>query len=138
MERFRFVYRQAVVLRDLDGFGHVNNAVYLTYIENARVAYLKDVVGFSSLEGIGNIMASVTVNFVEPAGFEDTLEVGVRTDYVGSKSFHLAHQIRTARGRLLADAVTVQVAFDVAAGTSIPVPDRWSQLLTNYEAGENV
>ena len=43
MEGFRHVYPQEVAFRDLDVFGHVNNAVYLTYIENARLAYARDV-----------------------------------------------------------------------------------------------
>jgi acyl-CoA thioester hydrolase len=130
MEDYPFVHRQAVVLRDLDGFGHVNNAVYLTYIENARVAYLKQAVGFGSLAEIGNVMASVTLNFREQAGFEDQLEVGVRTARVGTKSFVLEHEIRTADGRVIADATTVQVMYDVASQQSTPVPDRWRERLT--------
>lgn len=134
MEGFRFVYRQVVVLRDLDGFGHVNNAVYLTYVENARVAYLKQVVGFTTLAGIGNIMASVTLNFRTPAGFEDVLEVGTRTERIGSKSFTLVHELRIADDqRLVADATSVQVMFDVEADKSIAVPDRWRELLTAFE-----
>jgi acyl-CoA thioester hydrolase len=133
MEGFRYVHRQVVVLRDLDGFGHVNNAVYLTYLENARVAYLKEVVGYETLEEIGNIMASVTLNFREALGFEDALEIGVRTTRIGSKSFGLAHEIRTADGRLAAEATTVQVTFDVLGRASIPVPDRWRSLLSEYD-----
>ena len=52
MDGYRYVYTQEVAFRDLDAFGHVNNGVYLTYIENARIGYARDVIGIESLEGL--------------------------------------------------------------------------------------
>lgn len=130
---FRFIHRQPVVLRDLDGFGHVNNAVYLTYVENARVAYLKEVVGAGRIEEIRNILASVTINYRAPATYGDVIEVGVRIDRVGTKSFDVAHEIWTSDDRLLADASSVQVMYDYGAGEAVPFPDDWLSLVEEYQ-----
>jgi acyl-CoA thioester hydrolase len=133
---FRFVHRQPVVLRDLDGFGHVNNAVYLTYVENARVAYLREVVGAATIAEIANVMATVTLTFREPLGYGDELEIGVRTSRVGGKSFGLEYEVWTADGRLAAEASTVQVMFDSEAGQSMAVPETWRAALVAYDAGD--
>src|SRR4029453_4523572 len=94
MEVYRYVFTQEVAFRDLDAFGHVNNGVYLTYIENARIGYARDVIGIESLEGLLMIVASVKIDFRSRANLGDTLEIGARTTRVGTKSFDLEHEIR--------------------------------------------
>jgi acyl-CoA thioester hydrolase len=133
MEGFRFVLSQPVVLRDLDGFGHVNNAVYMTYIENARVAYLWEVVDATSIDKIRNIIASVALEFRAPATYGETIEVGTRVERIGTKSFVLRHEIRTSDGRLLAEATTTQVMYDYDSDATVPVPDDWRRLIDAYE-----
>lgn len=138
LDGFRFVHRQPVVLRDLDGFGHVNNAVYLTYIENARVAYLKEVVSARRIEEIRNIMASVTINYRAPATYGDVIEVGVRVDRIGTKSFILVHELCTRDGRVLADATSVQVMYDYEREETTPFPADWLALFERYEGAKRL
>lgn len=127
-----------MVLRDLDAFGHVNNAVYLTYIENARVAYLKEVVGARRVDEIRNIIASVTINYRESATYGDVVEVGVRIDRIGTKSFVLVHEIQTSDGRPLVDATSVQVMYDYDRDESIPFPDDWLEMVERYEGASRL
>jgi acyl-CoA thioester hydrolase len=75
----------------------------------------------------------VTLNFRSQASYGDTLEVGVRTDRIGSKSLTIQHEIRTDDGRIVADASTIQVAFDYERGETIPVPDEWRRILAEFE-----
>jgi acyl-CoA thioester hydrolase len=133
IEGFGFSLRQPVVLRDLDGFGHVNNAVYLTYVENARVAYLREVVGARTVAEIGNVMAGVTLEFRAPIDYPDEIEIGVRCERIGGKSFELAHRIVRGDGRLAAEARSTQVMFDVEAERAIEVPADWRRAIEVYE-----
>ncbi|MBS1679008.1 MAG: acyl-CoA thioesterase [Actinobacteria bacterium] len=133
VEGFRFSVRQEVSPRDLDGFGHVNNAVYLTYMENARVAYLREVLGVRRLEDVRNVMASVTVEFKAPASFGDVLEVAVRCEQIGGKSFGLRYAIVGADGTTVATATSAQVMFDFATQQSIPVPPAWRCSIETYD-----
>jgi acyl-CoA thioester hydrolase len=134
MDGYRHVYAQEVAFRDLDVFGHVNNAVYLTYIENARIGYARQVLGIESLEGLLLIVASVKVDFRSRANLGETLEIGSRTTRVGKKSFDLEHEIRSQDGRLVAEVSTTLVAFDYDADTTMPVPPDWRERIENYES----
>jgi len=134
MDGYRYVYTQEVAFRDLDAFGHVNNGVYLTYIENARIGYARDVIGIESLEGLLMIVASVKIDFRSRANLGDTLEIGARTTRVGTKSFDLEHEIRAQDGRLVAEAQSTLVAFDYDADETMPIPPEWRERIENYES----
>jgi acyl-CoA thioester hydrolase len=126
VEGFPFVHREAVRFRDLDGMGHVNNAVFSTYLEQARLAWfgqdeempLRDV-----------ILARTEIDFRAQVGEGEIVDIGVRPVRVGTKSFELEYELR-ADGRLVAEAKSVLVGYDYARGESVPVPDRWKRRLT--------
>ncbi|MGH2933866.1 MAG: acyl-CoA thioesterase [Gaiellaceae bacterium] len=126
MEGFPFVHRETVRFRDLDGMGHVNNAVYSTYLEQARLAWfgadeempLRDV-----------ILARTEIDFRSPLGVGETVSIGVRPSRLGTKSFELEYQLRTD-GRLVAEAKSVLVGYDYTRGESRSIPDRWRQRLS--------
>jgi acyl-CoA thioester hydrolase len=134
MEGFRFVCPQEVTFRDLDVFGHVNNAVYLTYIETARIRYLRDVLGIESLEDLLVIVAKVHIDFRSRASLGERLEVGTRISRIGSKSFDMDHSIHGPDGRLVAEARTTLVTFDYHGDSTMPVPDIWRERIESYEA----
>ncbi len=124
MSNFRFVKPVEVRFRDCDPMGHVNNAVYLTYFENARFAYWREVVGTSGLTDPTFILARLECDFRAAATMGDLLDVRIRVDSVGRSSFVFAYQIVQQRdGSLVAEARSVQVMYDYSQGRSIPVPD---------------
>jgi acyl-CoA thioester hydrolase len=134
MEGFRHVWPQEVTFRDLDVFGHVNNAVYLTYIENARIGYLRDVLEIESLEDLLVIVAKIHIDFRSRASLGESLEVGTRVSRIGTKSFDVEHEIQGADGRIVAHAKTTLVTFDYRGDSTMPVPDLWRERIEAYEA----
>jgi acyl-CoA thioester hydrolase len=138
MVGFQLVHRQEIVLRDLDVFGHVNNAVFLTLIENARVRYLREVLGVSTIAQVRNILASATINFRSPLEFGAVVEVGARVEHIGTKSFRFGHEIWDDRERLAADAQTVQVMFDFTTSRTIEVPREWRARIEAFEQAGSV
>jgi acyl-CoA thioester hydrolase len=126
VEGFPFVHRETVRFRDLDGMGHVNNAVFSTYLEQARLAWfgqdeempLRDV-----------ILARTEIDFRAQVGAGEIVDIGVRPVRVGTKSFELEYELR-ADGRLVAKAKSILVGYDYARGESVPIPDRWKRRLT--------
>jgi acyl-CoA thioester hydrolase len=134
MEGFRFVHAQEVTFRDLDVFGHVNNAVYLTYIENARLGYLREVLGVESLEDLLVILAKVRIDFRSRASLGEMLEIGARVSRIGTKSFDVDHEVRGPDARLVAVASTTLVTFDYRGDTTMPVPDLWRERFQSFEA----
>lgn len=134
MEGFRFVYLQEVTFSDLDAFGHVNNAVYLTYLENARIGYMREVLGIESLEDLLVIVAKVNIDFRSRASLGEVLEIGARVSRIGTKSFDLDHEVRGPDARLVAAASTTLVTFDYRGDTTMPVPELWRERIESFEA----
>lgn len=123
------IYRHQleVRFRDCDPLGHVNNAVYLTYLEQARFAHWRDVWGFD-LEGLpddapGVILARAEVDYRRPARYGDRLEVRISLDRIGRSSFTYIYEVVDQNGATVAEAKTVQVMYDYAAGRPVPLSD---------------
>jgi acyl-CoA thioester hydrolase len=138
MEGYRFVHGRDVEFRDVDAADHVNNAVYLTYLETARIAYLVAALGADFAYELSLILASITVDFRSPARFPERLEIGARVTRVGTKSFVMEHEIRGGDGRRVLEASSVLVAYDYDADASMPVPQDWRTRLDAYEERSSV
>jgi acyl-CoA thioester hydrolase len=107
---------------DVDAMNHVNNAVFVTFLELARLRLWQERFGFAgSARDIPIIVARVSVDYRSPIGLEDRILVGVGVKEIGRTSFTLAYAIE-ASGRLAADAETVQVFFDYTTRTPTPIP----------------
>ncbi len=133
LAEYPFHYRVEVRFRDLDALGHVNNAVYATYFESARIAYYQRLVG-GSLDRLGIILAELTISYKAPAHFGDELLVGVRVSKIGSKSFTMDYAItRVGDGALIATGQSVLVAYDYAAGCSVPVSDEFRARVAEFQ-----
>ncbi|HEX2310920.1 MAG TPA: thioesterase family protein [Vicinamibacterales bacterium] len=118
-----FEHELEVRFRDCDGLGHVNNAVYLTYLEQARFAFWQRLTGVSGIPR-SFILARVECDYRVQATAGDRLVVRLRVTAVGKSSFTFEYEIVNARTReVVATARTVQVMYDYQAGRSIPVPD---------------
>ena len=125
MLRFPLVTRYS----DYDTKGHVNNAVYLTYFEWARVqAWMSHIVRMSGLAGADVadpplIVAEAHVRYVSPANIGVPLEIEIAVKEIRTKGFSFGYRILDARDdRLIAEGETVQVAYDYAAGRTMPIP----------------
>ncbi|HEY6055908.1 MAG TPA: thioesterase family protein [Gaiellaceae bacterium] len=108
-----FEHEIDVRFRDCDAMGHVNNAVYSTYLEQARIGILGDLEPF--------ILARVEIDFRAEMQPGEDVEIGSRCSRVGTKSFELEHELRVD-GRLVAEAKSVLVGYDYAKGESVPLP----------------
>lgn len=123
MQGSLFEHEIEVRFRDCDAMGHVNNAVYLSYLEQARVAFWHRLTGTSGIPR-SFILARAEIDFKAPATLGDRVVVALRVEAVGRTSFTLAYDVLKARTReVVASARTVQVMFDYGAGKPVPIPD---------------
>ena len=136
MREFRFYHPIEVRYGDLDPQGHLNNAKYLTYMEQARIAYVQHLglwQGGSFLD-IGVILADARITFKAPIVWGQPIQVGVRTHRLGNKSFDLYYTIRDADTKVEhASGETVQVAYDYHAAQTILIPAHWREMITDFE-----
>jgi acyl-CoA thioester hydrolase len=141
-----FSHRLEVRFRDCDPMGHVNNAVYLTYLEQARLAQWRALWGFGRVPDApvgaaeatadsvappsldvapapGVILARVEVDYRLPARYGDLLEVRIGLAAVGRTSFTYEYEIVDAQARMVATARSVQVMYDYMAKRPVPIPE---------------
>ena len=131
------VYRHTVEVRfrDCDELGHVNNAVYFTYLEETRFAFSRQLRGDGAARRLGAsraaevplsgdiILAHAECDFVAQATYGDVLEVRLRVSSVGRSSFGYEYEILdTKDGRQIATGRSVQVSYDYGRGCSMPIP----------------
>jgi len=124
-----------VRFRDTDAMGHVNNAVYLTYLEIARTDYWTRVFGLESYNHVDFIVARAEVDFLAPARVEDALHVHIRVSEIGNKSFAFAYEIeRDGDATTILRAQTVQVMFDYQRNVSKPLSEEQRRIILAFEA----
>jgi acyl-CoA thioester hydrolase len=130
---FKYSCPIEVRFRDCDPMGHVNNAVYLTYLEVARFAYWRDVWGGQQWGDVKFIMARVEIDYKAPAEHRDVLDIRLGITSFGRTSFVFEYDVRDQRQRLVAIARTVQVMYDYANSKSVVVPQEFRDRVVAYE-----
>ena len=124
-----------VRFRDTDAFGHVNNAVFLSFLELARIRYLLDILEPDEpFDRLPLILARVEVDFRSPIQFGEEVEVETQVDRIGSSSIAMNHRMTAgADQRLVCEAQSVLVAYDYAIARPMPVPDEWRRRIGEHE-----
>lgn len=102
-----------VRFNDVDGLGHVNNAIYLTFLEHARMKFFTEEAGSTSEKDFPFILAHAALDYKRPIKMGAQLEVTMWTSRVGGKSWDFDYEVRDRRTKeLYATGKTVQVAYD--------------------------
>jgi len=133
---FRFSNTLEVRWRDLDALGHVNNGVYFTYLEQARLQYLRKLGLFSADPAeVGMILAEVSCQFKSPLGLGERVTIHTRVSELRNSSFFFEYRVEGKDGRIVATARSAQVCYDYQNQRPIPIPDEWREAITAYEPG---
>jgi len=132
---FNFYQPIIVRYRDLDPQGHVNNAVYLTYLESARLGYYQAVGIWKHEEApqTGMVVAHNQIDYLAPIFLGESVRVGLRTNEMGRKSLRMTFQIEKGDGAVAAQGASVMVAYDNAAESSILIPSDWREKITKFD-----
>ena len=120
-----------VRFRDLDPMGHVNNAVQLSYIEQARAGYFADIVG-KLLHSVDTVLVHATIDYEAPITWETDVVVTIDTVDLGESSITMTYTI-TADGVTASTAETVQVVVD-ESDRSRPIPESWRRAIQSGDA----
>jgi acyl-CoA thioester hydrolase len=122
---FTVVHELRPRFRDTDAMGHINNAVYITYLEVARQEYWRRLDGSEDYGSVPFILAHVSCDFRSEALMSEVLEIGIRCEWIGAKSFAFRYEVREQETRrLVIEATSVQVCYDYASKRSIAMPER--------------
>ena len=135
-----FHYKTTLQIRfaDIDAFGHVNNAIYLTYFEIARSSYWTEVVQWD-WETMGIIIGRAEINFIKPINLNDQVLAYVRTSRIGNSSFDLEYvlvKVNNGVEEICTTGSTVCIAFDYSQNQSSAIPEAQKLKMITFEALE--
>jgi acyl-CoA thioester hydrolase len=148
MPDFHYYHPIEVRYGDLDPQGHVNNARYLTYMEQARIGYVRRLgLWTGAFLDMGIILADAHLTFHAPILFGQPIRVGARVPRLGNKSFTMECAVQDGRppDARLADAslaedpllfatgTFVLVAYDYRLQATMPVPENWCAAISAFE-----
>jgi acyl-CoA thioester hydrolase len=127
-----FVVPWRVIFRDCDAFGHVNNAVYLTYFEWARAQLWFAITGVEALPiNIGFIVARAEVDFRAQIAVEP-IDICIRIGEMRNSSFDTHYEIRKRSGDVAATGKVVVVLFDWTTNAKMPISDELRQKVLDF------
>ncbi|GAB3507452.1 acyl-CoA thioesterase [Pseudoxanthomonas daejeonensis] len=111
--------------RDMDSMGHVNNAKYIAYLEEARVRWMLTVPGVSMTDRIAPVVAANNINYKRPLTWPHDVMVELYVDRLGGSSVTIGHRIVDLKDNsvLYSDGNVVVVWMDTQTGKSAPLPE---------------
>ncbi len=120
---------------DIDALGHVNNAVYLNFLELARVSFWKSLFVMKNDIDFPFILARAEIDFRHPLHLSDSANISVRTGRIGNASWDFQYIIRSENENLvIMEAKTVQVYFDYSVRKSVMIPEAMRSVLNKSAA----
>jgi acyl-CoA thioester hydrolase len=110
---------------EMDALGHMNNVSYFRYFEEVRIAWFKSLEIEYQSQGEGPILGTITCKYLKPAIYPLELEITTCVGNAGRSSFRMWHELYDANdpAQRFAEAESILVWIDIAAGRSRPMPD---------------
>ena len=119
---------------DIDMFGHLNNSVYLQFLDMGKYAYFRQFMTdtFGS-EPTAPVVANINCDFLAPTKIDEKIEVLTAITDIADSSMILDQRIVNTRGDIKCSARTIMVNIDLATGRPTTVSDTWRQRIADYE-----
>lgn len=111
---------------DMDALGHVNNARYFDYFQEARIEWLASI-NFSMTEGEGPVIIHTACTFLKPVIYPATLTLETKSGEIGSSSMVMEHDLYQDKV-LMAQGSSKIVWVDYTKGKPVPIPDEIRRL----------
>jgi len=132
-----FKYRTELEMRftDLDMMGHVNNAVYFTYMEIGRTKYWKQAIHWD-WKKTGVVMGKASITYIKPLHLGDKISMYVRTSRIGNTSFDLEYLIvkmQNGEEIICSKGKTVCVVYDYETKSPISIPANERNKMIEFE-----
>ena len=139
MSSYNFYLPIQIRYGDLDPQWHVNNARFLTFLEQTRLSYIVNLGLFAGEDffSLGLIVADIHIAYVAPIKLLEKIRIGMRVTRMGKKSFQTEYLVENEEtGETKARADIVMVTFDYRLNKSVPIWPEWRQKIAAFEGIE--
>lgn len=144
VSNYRHKIEEEVKFHEVDMMGICNNAVYLNYFEDGRVRYIQNLKMNYQLKTIMEgesffITARNEIDYIEPALFDEKLNVYTRIEYIKNSSFGFRHIVENAKSkRIIASGIGVFVHINIKTKKSVPLPQEFYDAVSDFEKQVNI
>lgn len=123
-----------VRFRDIDSMGHVNNAVFFTYFEEGRKAFLHTLFNIIEPEDYNFILAHISCDFLRPVKLVDSIRLQLWIGEIGGKRFNIKYSLVNSSDESLvyAKGQSVQVFFDYKKNRTVPISKFFMEKISDY------
>ena len=135
VDSFKYKTRIEMRFTDLDMMGHVNNAIYFTYMEMGRTKYWEHAIKWD-WKTTGVVMGQASIDYLSPIFLNDKVSMYIRTTRIGTTSFDLEYLIvKDVNGKEIqcSKGKTVCVAYDYESKKPTAIPDKERQKMISFE-----
>ena len=130
----KFSVNLSIRFRDIDSMGHINNAVFFTFFEEGRKAFLNKILNISDPDDYNFILAHISCDFLKPVKINDLITLQLWIGKTRSKSFTFIYKLINTEDDVLAYAKgeSVQVFFDYKKNCTIQIPNEFLDKISEY------
>ncbi len=123
-----------VRFRDIDAMGHVNNAAYMTFFEEGRKVFLRDIFHINEPSQYPFILAKISCDYMRPINLEDEVAMDVWVSDISRKSFKFIYKLFDSHNTTIIYAIgeSVMVFYDYAGKKTIPLSDEFKNRIADY------
>jgi len=133
IEKFKHQFSVQLRFSDFDMLSHLNNAVYLTYIETARIQYFYDVLQWD-FKQTSCVVVKAQLEYLLPILPHYKPIIHSRISRIGNKSFEMEYLLTDDSGtNIYSKCTSVQVCIDPKSEESIQIPDHLRKKMIAYE-----
>jgi len=134
----KFSINISIRFRDIDFMGHVNNAVFFTFFEEGRKAFLNKIFNISNPDDYNFILAHISCDYLKPIKINDLITLQLWIGKTGSKSFTFIYKLINKEDDLLvyAKGESAQVFFDYKKNCTIQIPNEFIDKISEYTEEE--
>ncbi|MDO6563015.1 thioesterase family protein [Amphritea sp. 1_MG-2023] len=133
-DNFRQLHQCQIPVRwgDMDAYGHVNNALYMRYLEEARVQFLAQLGAAVDGNGTDPVIINVGCTFLRPISYPATVNIKISVGEIGRSSFMTWYELSTtdAPDVICSEGYSKVVWMDHNTGRSVPLPDAIRQRIS--------
>lgn len=130
-----------VLWGDMDGFGHVNNIIYLKWCETSRIELFRSIWNYKigNMEevlergGIGPILANFNMDYKYPVKYPDEIKIETYLTHIGNSSMGIGHELFSQNNdKLVAKANSVIVMLNYVSNDKVIISDKDREILSQY------
>jgi acyl-CoA thioester hydrolase len=118
---------------DIDAMGHLNNVVYLKYLESARQKYWLAMRASTDFWDVDFVVAHSEIDYRSSVSMGEVLEIEIHVTRMGASSFDFSYVVRRDGGELVAEAMTTQVSFDWKSRSKKPLSEERRKQIEAFE-----